>query len=173
MQMLREGEPLTLRGAAHRAGVSHAAPAHHFAGLNGLRTAIATRAISVFAERLAATGLGRDQSPFDKLVEMGGAYCDFATEHVDLFHLMFVTGDVDRADPDLMQASMTAYAELSRVCAPFVPEGQNAWLLEHAVWALTHGSALLQMQNPLRNAAAPVWGPPLESLYRFLLDRSD
>ena len=41
--LLNEGglSALTLRKCAARAGVSHAAPAYHFKGLNGLLTAIA------------------------------------------------------------------------------------------------------------------------------------
>ncbi|WP_141215717.1 TetR/AcrR family transcriptional regulator, partial [Hahella sp. CCB-MM4] len=50
LSLLIEGGPegLTLRRAAARAGVSHAAPAHHFNGLPGLQTAIATRAFALF-----------------------------------------------------------------------------------------------------------------------------
>ncbi len=43
IEILKEGglPALTLRACAARAGVSHAAPAHHFDGLPGLVTAIA------------------------------------------------------------------------------------------------------------------------------------
>lgn len=164
---------LTLRRAAAHAGVSHAAPAHHFAGLNGLRTAIAARAMQMFGQMLSHSARQPEKTAFANLVDMGSAYCNFASRHVDLFHLMFVSADVDRSDQDLLQASMLAYTQLGRVCAPFVRDGENSWVLEHAVWSLTHGNALLQMQDPTRNAMAPVWGPPLEQQYRLLLGMTD
>ncbi len=54
LQLLAEGGPsaLTLRRAAARAGVSHAAPAHHFDGLTGLLTAIAVRAYQAFSGQM-------------------------------------------------------------------------------------------------------------------------
>ena len=45
---------LTLRACAARAGVSHAAPAHHFAGLPGLLTAIAARGFGIFTDTIFA-----------------------------------------------------------------------------------------------------------------------
>ena len=50
---------LTLRRAAAAAGVSHAAPAHHFDGLPGLLTAIAARAFQLFADQMEAAQIGR------------------------------------------------------------------------------------------------------------------
>ena len=54
MQLLEdEGlEALTLRRCAVLAGVSHAAPAHHFDGLKGLKTAIATRGYAIFEQMM-------------------------------------------------------------------------------------------------------------------------
>lgn len=169
MEMLAEDEKLTLRGAAQRAGVSHAAPAHHFAGLNGLRTAIAVRAMQMFTDALAAAGDKPGQSSLEKLVDIGMAYCQFAWEHVELFHLMFASVDVDRSDETLLQASMMAYAQLSRSCSDFVTPDIDQLELEHVIWSMTHGNALLQMQNPMRNELAPFLAPTLERQYRLLL----
>lgn len=169
MEMLAEDEKLTLRGAAQRAGVSHAAPAHHFAGLNGLRTAIAARAMQMFTDALAAAGDKPGQTSLEKLVDIGMAYCQFAWEHVELFHLMFASVDVDRSDETLLQASMMAYAQLSRSCSDFVTPDIDQLELEHVIWSMTHGNALLQMQNPMRNELAPFLAPTLERQYRLLL----
>lgn len=169
MEMLAEDEKLTLRGAAQRAGVSHAAPAHHFAGLNGLRTAIAVRAMQMFTDALAAAGDKPGQTSLEKLVDIGMAYCQFAWEHVELFHLMFASVDVDRSDETLLQASMMAYAQLSRSCSDFVTPDIDQLELEHVIWSMTHGNALLQMQNPMRNELAPFLAPTLERQYRLLL----
>lgn len=169
MGMLTDGEVLTLRGAAQRAGVSHAAPAHHFRGVNGLRTAIAARAMRILGTILDETGRQPGMAPFDRLLEMGMAYCDFATRYLELFNLMFVSGEVDRSDPAMLEASVIAYAHLTRVCEPFVTEKRDILVLEHAVWSMTHGNALLKMQDVTRNAMAPTEAPSLESQYRMLL----
>ena len=56
LALLTEGgtSALTLRGCAARAGVSHAAPAHHFDGLDGLRVAIAEEGFDRFRRRMLA-----------------------------------------------------------------------------------------------------------------------
>lgn len=173
MAMLTDGEQLTLRGAALRAGVSHAAPAHHFQGLNGLRTAIAARATQILGDLLDKAGRDPDQTPFQRLLETGLVYCDFATDYLELFHLMFVSGEVDRADPAMLEASVVTYSHLTRVCEPFVTADRDIRVLEHAVWSMTHGNALLKMQDVTRNAMAPTQAPPLASQYRLLLGLND
>src|ERR1700716_2165854 len=75
---LRESGPtaLSLRDVARRAGVSHAAPAHHFGDKAGVLTAIATEGFELLA---AATGAATKQS--GSLIEGGMAYIRFAIEH--------------------------------------------------------------------------------------------
>ncbi|MFV0300827.1 MAG: TetR/AcrR family transcriptional regulator [Paracoccus sp. (in: a-proteobacteria)] len=173
MAMLNDGVPLTLRGAAQRVGVSHAAPAHHFQGLNGLRTAIAAQAMKRLDGILDKTGRNPEHSPFQKLLEMGLAYCEFATEYLPVFHLMFVSGEVDRADPAMLETSLATYAHLTRACEPFVSKDRDLAVLEHSIWSMTHGNALLKMQDVTRNAMAPTEAPPLEAQYRMLLNLTD
>ena len=64
--LLNEGgmAALTLRRAAARAGVSHAAPAYHFDGLPGLLTAIAARAFADFSNRMQAARDLAGSDPF-------------------------------------------------------------------------------------------------------------
>ena len=45
---------LTLRAAAREAGVSHAAPAHHFGSLSGLLSELAASGFVRFGERMQA-----------------------------------------------------------------------------------------------------------------------
>ncbi len=170
MELLAKGERLTLRGAAQLAGVSHSAPAHHFDGLNGLRTAIAARAMQIMVEKLTEAGQKPDRTGFERLLDMTGAYCDFAAEHRYLFYLMFASPDVNRDDDELLRASLCAYAQLAHACAEFVPEGKNGWVLEHAVWSLTHGNAVLLLQSDCRNSLAPTIAPSLDKQFRVLLN---
>lgn len=149
MDLLTEGgiAGLTLRRAAARAGVSHAAPAHHFGGLPGLLTAIATRAFQQFCFAMLAASATTD--PLAHLQGICQGYLGFAARHAGLFHLMFVSAEVDRSDPDLRAASARAYQILHDACQPFAPASAAAGTLEVAVWSLVHGYALLGFNQPI------------------------
>ena len=70
----RGAESLSLRDVARRAGVSHAAPYHHFAGLAELLAALAERS---FAQLGAAMQAGVDAHPADaraQLIAIAAAY---------------------------------------------------------------------------------------------------
>ena len=146
MALLEEGgmPALTLRRTAARAGVSHAAPAHHFDGLPGLLTAMAARAFQLFAD---ATFAGRESGgsdPFQRLLGTTQGYLAFAAAHQGLFHLMFVSPEVDRADPSVAPHASRAYQILREACLPFAAPGATEDPhLETAVWAMVHGYATL------------------------------
>src|SRR4051812_1871971 len=67
---------LSLRDIARRAGVSHAAPAHHFGDKAGVLTAIATEGYGVLAESLRQAN-----EDGGALVDGGSAYVRFAVTH--------------------------------------------------------------------------------------------
>lgn len=132
---------LTLRRAAARAGVSHAAPAHHFDGLPGLLTATAARAFRLFTKAMTDARDAAPPDPRAQLLAVGQGYLAFARDHAGLFHLMFNSPALSRNDHDLMQASAESYAVLRAACAPLAAADPHA--LETAVWALVHGFAAL------------------------------
>lgn len=148
MALLAEGgaSALTLRQAALRAGVSHAAPAHHFAGLPGLLTAIAARAFATFADTLDAARAAAGADPRAQLHGICQGYLTFAARHAGLFHVMFVSPDVDRSDPTLGIHAERAYQCLQQACLPFVRHHDDR--LELAVWSMVHGYAALGFTGP-------------------------
>lgn len=144
--LLAEGGPqaMTLRAAAARAGVSHAAPAHHFKGLTGLMTAIATRSFQLFDEAMVAA---RDLAGPDLAAQLHAVcagYLRFAEDRPALFRLLFIEPNVDRCDAALGKAGAQAYATLRGACAPFALSPTDALTLEATVWSLVHGYALLR-----------------------------
>lgn len=169
--LLNEGGPegLTLRRAAARAGVSHAAPAHHFAGLAGLQTAIACRAFTLFAEAMERRQQAAPDEPMARLQAICDGYLDFNAQHGGLFHLMFNTPDIDPCDADLMAASGRAYGILRAACLPF-SGGQPDPVLEAAVWASVHGYAALRLNEP-REQAGGEHPPAFSQVLNRLLNR--
>jgi AcrR family transcriptional regulator len=108
----REGlSGLTLRAVAREAGVSHAAPTHHFGDLTGLVSELAAIGYRQFNAALvaAAAGLG---APEEKGMARARAYLGFARSHPGMYGLMFRTERLDMQRPSLHEAANAAFAGL-------------------------------------------------------------
>ncbi|MEV7314783.1 TetR/AcrR family transcriptional regulator [Streptomyces microflavus] len=136
---------LSLRDLARRAGVSHAAPAHHFKDRTGLLTAVAAEGYALFADALAGA---------PDLRERGVAYVRFAATHPAHFEVMFQP-DLYRADdPDLLSAQARATDALRAGLADLPPggRGEDDRLAGVAAWSLAHGFATLLLSGNLADA---------------------
>ncbi|WP_406096186.1 TetR/AcrR family transcriptional regulator [Streptomyces sp. NBC_01013] len=136
---------LSLRDLARRAGVSHAAPAHHFKDRTGLLTAIAAEGYALFADALA-------DAP--DLRERGVRYVRFAAEHPAHFQVMFQPDLYRDDDPGLLAAKERASAELRAGVTglPAAGRGDDARLAGVAAWSLAHGFATLLLSGNLSGA---------------------
>src|SRR5688572_25760447 len=83
---------LSMREIARRAGVSHAAPAHHFGDKAGIFTAIAIEGYRLIGEATSQAAVGENA-----LRDGGMAYVGFALTHRAHFEVMF-RPDLYRAD---------------------------------------------------------------------------
>jgi len=162
MALLEEGgiQGLTLRRAAARAGVSHAAPAHHFAGLPGLLTAIAAAAFQRFAAAMSSALALAPDAPAARLQAVCAGYLAFAADHAGLFHVMFQSPEVRRDDPELLPHSRLAYDLLRQTCLPYSVGGQPDPTFEVAVWSLVHGYATLGFQAQVGQGRGVLTVPP-------------
>ncbi|MGQ4714246.1 TetR/AcrR family transcriptional regulator [Streptomyces anulatus] len=136
---------LSLRDLARRAGVSHAAPAHHFKDRTGLLTAVAAEGYALFADALAGA---------PDLRERGVAYVRFAATHPAHFQVMFQP-DLHRTDdPDLLAARARATEALRAGVADLAPagRGEDDRLAGVAAWSLAHGFATLLLSGNLADA---------------------
>jgi AcrR family transcriptional regulator len=144
-------EAFSLRSVAKRAGVSHAAPAHHFGDANGLLTALAAEG---FRQFLQAQSLRERQAPPDpraQLIAAGLGYVDFAMTRPALFRLLFGSARTNYADPELSLAAGAAYSHLAdQVHAA----GGRTVTDEAAMWAVAHGLADLLAAGRLKTIAA-------------------
>ncbi|WP_103530134.1 TetR/AcrR family transcriptional regulator [Streptomyces sp. SM11] len=149
---------LSLRDLARRAGVSHAAPAHHFKDRTGLLTAVAAEGYALFADALTGA---------PDLRERGVAYVRFAATHPAHFQVMFQP-DLHRADdPDLLAARARATEALRAGVADLPPGGRGGddRLAGVAAWSLAHGFATLLLSGNLADA---VEGRNPEEAFRSL-----
>lgn len=107
-------EAFSLRGVAKRAGVSHAAPAHHFGDVQGLLTALAAHGFRRFLQRQQDFRRRAEPDAASQLIASGVGYVTFAQENPALFRLMFSSSRTHFEDPQLGQAAGAAYQDLVR-----------------------------------------------------------
>ena len=159
----RAGQPLTLRDVAKAAGVSHAAPYHHFASLADLLAALAERGFANLAA--AMEGASRAESPRDAMVDMCETYVEFARARPGQFRLMFGPLLAHKADfPELAQAAEEAFGGLLAGAMRYSPA--NGAALALAGWSLAHGLANLLIDGAFTSLPIPT--PPAEVLARMM-----
>ncbi len=144
-------EGFSLRSVAKRAGVSHAAPAHHFGDAKGLLTALAAEGFRQFLAAQGAREALADHDPASQLVAAGLGYVDFALARPTLFRLLWQSERPDFSDADLLQASRAAYSHLIDQVAD---AGGRSTADEAAVWAVAHGLADLLAAGRMKSVGS-------------------
>jgi AcrR family transcriptional regulator len=137
----RGPDRVSLRELAREAGVSHAAPAHHFTDRRGLFTALAAQGFELLAAALA------ESRP--RFLDAALAYVRFAIEHPGHYRVMFDKSLVDPSNRDLAAAQAAAGAELSRGVASLPDQQAKADPAgaELAAWSLVHGFSMLWLND--------------------------
>jgi AcrR family transcriptional regulator len=147
-------EGFTLRGCAKRAGVSHAAPAHHFGDADGLLTALAAEGFQRFTWAMRTRQAMAPKGGWTPLEAAGLGYLDFSAANPAMFRLMFSSARPRFDDPSLSPAAEEAFGVL--VEAVTDARGANPWADAQgpadvaAAWALAHGMADLLMSGRLK-----------------------
>jgi AcrR family transcriptional regulator len=168
-------EGFTLRGCAKRAGVSHAAPAHHFRDAGALLTALAGVGFVRFMAAMEARRSAAPADPRERLVALGLGYIDFATSEPALFRLMFASNRPDFDDPELHRVASSSFGMLAEGVAavrgvdPF--EDPPAMLDVAAAWSMVHGIADLALSGQLKFLDEAGLADDLEATYRNLIER--
>ena len=156
---------LSLRAVAARAGVSHAAPAHHFGNLRGLLTALVAIAFARFAAAMAAERAQAAADPAEQIRAAGRGYVAFAQRNPALFRLMFSSASLDAGDADLRRAGESAYRHLIEIAEP-AAEALGAATeigrreIAQFIWATIHGYAHLLVDGRLLGADLAEPDPP-------------
>jgi AcrR family transcriptional regulator len=151
----------TLRQCARRAGVSHAAPAHHFATAADLLAEIAARGYERFVAALGKAADQTDASPLARLQAMGRAYVAFALANPAVYGLMFRSGAGSLQSPHLKTASTAAWQQLCDAVAAVLGTKRQDQVIAKAsaVWALVHGTTTLMLDRKLPPGTAENMDP--------------
>lgn len=155
----------TLRECARRAGVSPAAPAHHFGNITGLLTAVATLGFDGLSDAMEQAADAATQAGGDRLRAIGEAYVATALERPGRFRVVFGQRGLNADEPEFKRAAARAFNILVRETRAELPQDQveedlfsrlppsfagDADLPEILfVWSVTHGFTTLLLDGQL------------------------
>ena len=148
---------LTLRAVAREAGVSHAAPTHHFGDLTGLVSELAAIGFRQFNAAMAAA-CEAVTSPFERALARPKAYVAYAQAHPGMYGLMFRTERLDYSRPSLHAAAESSFAGLANAIGAMRQEpisGDTLTLEQGAAiaraWSMVHGFTMLLLDGRLKD----------------------
>ncbi|MGJ4947614.1 TetR/AcrR family transcriptional regulator [Bradyrhizobium sp. HKCCYLS20291] len=145
---------LTLRAVAREAGVSHAAPTHHFKDLTGLVSELAAIGFRRFNAAMKAAG-EQAGTPLDRAMARARAYVAYAQANPGMYGLMFRTERLDYSRPSLNEAAEASFAGLAgSVAAREGQVGNEELSLDQSAaiaraWSLVHGYTMLLLEGRL------------------------
>jgi AcrR family transcriptional regulator len=150
--LLEQGaQAFTLRECARRAGVSHAAPAHHFGDARGLLTALAAAGFDRMADLMEKHHAKSRGNASARLTAVGQAYIDFAVRHRAHFQLMFSHDRLNADDASLQRAGGRTGQMLSQALIEVMTErGLPPYDLPQRMllaWSAVHGFATLVLEG--------------------------
>lgn len=166
---------LTLRAVARQAGVSHAAPTHHFGDLAGLLSELAAIGFQRFGGAMRQAML--TAAPEQQGLASARAYVAYAEANPGMYSLMFRAERLDYARPALRAAADASFDGLARAVGAGRQEqgAEGALSLDQAgrilhAWSLVHGYSMLlldgRLTDILRRAPA---GTSVETLLEAML----
>ncbi|MFU8815818.1 MAG: TetR/AcrR family transcriptional regulator [Pseudomonadales bacterium] len=163
-QLLHEKglQGLTLRACARRAGVSHAAPKHHFADMAELLSMVAARGFDRLTVALQAARGEAGDDPEARFIAVARTYVHYARSNPAHFRLMFRSDVLRQCYPPLSIASARTFAEMTdsitvqRGEPDVAPEQllqriKDEGLMQDLLigWSCVHGYAQLLLEGQL------------------------
>lgn len=144
----------SLREAARRAGVSPAAPAHHFGDARGLLTAIATLGFNGLSQGLIAANAAAGDDRRARILAQGHAYVRYALTQPARFDLMWQRDLLNGDDPDFQAAGFHAFSLLHELVTgeplTMADMQDDKYRIDPrviATWSVVHGFAGLARQG--------------------------
>jgi len=142
-------EALSLRSLAKDAGVSAAAPYHHFGSKEGLLAAIAADGFARLDAALAAAAV---DDPNVSLTDMADRYVRFALAHAAHYRHMWSPSLGTGAFPALETQAIACFSRLVGAVARVRSDLDEGACVKRAAlaWSLSHGFVMLSLDG--------VWG---------------
>lgn len=158
---------LSLRACARRAGVSHAAPKHHFADVSDLLAEVSARSFDRLTAALKSARVEAGEDPEDRFVAVARTYVAFALTSPAHFRLMFRSDALAEENEALREAAARTFAELTNSITvqrnepDVTPESLGQRIADRALqddiliaWSQIHGYAQLLLEGQFRGFAA-------------------
>lgn len=147
-------EGFTLRSCARRAGVSHAAPAHHFGDVTGLLTEVAIDAFHSLAASINRQAAKAKTGTVEHAIAVALGYVLFAIENPAEFTLMFRAQRLDTRRPDFRAAADSAFKPTAGAVGAYFhspnPMGDPVMIRRViGLWSLSQGVAGLLIAGQL------------------------
>jgi AcrR family transcriptional regulator len=162
----RGASGLTLRDVARAAGVSHAAPYHHYASLNELLAALAERGFMILGDAMAQAVAVADTR--ERLLRVAHAYVACARAHPQRFRLMFGPLLASKDDhPALKAAAQRAFGHV--LAAAYAHDKKHGGDLALAGWSMAHGLSHLLIDGAFEGLPMTPQNP--DTLARRLAER--
>ncbi len=169
---------LTLREAARRAGVTHAAPYRHFTDRAALVVALADEGFRAMTEALRRAE-ARESDPVARFRAAGTAYVAFAVKNPAHFRVMFSAEAADKArEPPLVGSAAETFQVLVDAVTACQRTGAvvagDPTLLAALCWSTAHGVSGLLIENQLTGRGISIRSLPEElfgALYLGLAPR--
>ncbi|WLA77028.1 TetR/AcrR family transcriptional regulator [Bradyrhizobium diazoefficiens] len=146
---------LTLRAVAREAGVSHAAPTHHFGDLTGLLSELAAVGFRQFNAAMASA-CDTATTPLARALARPKAYVAYAQAHPGMYGIMFRIERLDYSRPSLHEAAEASFAGLANAIGAMRQEqiSGDALTLDQGAaiaraWSMVHGFTTLLLDGRL------------------------
>ncbi|MEM6532752.1 MAG: TetR/AcrR family transcriptional regulator [Myxococcota bacterium] len=149
----RGKERPSLREVARAAGVSQAAPYHHFGSRNGLMAAVACAGFGELEDVLLAAA-SRTRDPVQRVARMSEAYVEFALEHPQHYRVMF-DPELVPDDDELERVARRVFGHLVEAVSAAVPDERLSVARARQVFALAHGTVDLAGSDALAKLGGP------------------
>jgi len=160
----------TLRELAKRAGVSTAAPYHHFRNKAELLEAMAAEGWRMMGEGFEASSAA-EETPRERLYAIGRAYITFALEHTPYFRVMsrpdlYCTEE----ESDYSGTGLEVFEMLKSAVTECYPDRDRSDPVIQATvlnaWVQVHGFSMLWIDGPIRTTSLGKLG--VEELMKLL-----
>lgn len=150
---------MTLRAVARRAGVTQAAPYHHFVDRDALMAAVAEAGFSQLLAALDAIRSDGAANPRRAMQDLAVVYVRFALQHPAHYRLMFGNALAERSPyPEVGRWVLELRKQIADVIIALQARGLarrgEPGDLALTVWSLVHGLAMLMIDGQMRGMVA-------------------